>query len=146
MEINNTEGLSVSQIRALVNQGGKFVYFPYAISIVVMTFQRKSDIYFIQPGENSFKYSVGYFFINLIAGWWGIPWGPIYTLGALFSHIGGGKNVTEEIVSHLIQNDPEAATNTYNIPNSGSNNAPVPTYNIPNSNPGSSSNSPYNIQ
>lgn len=130
--INNIDGLSVGQIRQMVNQGGKFVVFPYTISILIMTFRRSSDIYFIKPGEGTLKYSIGFVIINLILGWWGIPWGPIYTIGSLFAHLGGGKNVTDEIMPHLIQNDPDANTNTYNVGGNvsqaqdGSN-----TYNIP---------------
>jgi hypothetical protein len=149
VQINNLENLSVAELRSLVNQGGKFVYFPYTISIIFMTFQNKSDIYFIRPNENSLKYSVGFILMNLVLGWWGIPWGPIYTIGALIAHLGGGKDVTEPIMSHMIQNDPNAATNTYNLPNTNTNtNVPAPAgtsaYNIPNS--GGSSGSPYNIQ
>ncbi|WP_337044927.1 hypothetical protein [Emticicia sp. 17c] len=146
VQINNIENLTVAQIKSLVNQGGKFVYFPYTVSIIVMTFQRNSDIYFIRPGESSLKHSGGYIAANLLLGWWGIPWGPIHTLGAAFSHIRGGKDITGEVMTHLIQNDPDAATNTYNIPDNNSTapqNGPS-NYNIPGSN--NSSNSPYNIQ
>ena len=136
MKIKNTEGLSVSQIRDLVQQGGKFVIFPYTISFLIMTLRRSSDIYFIRPDENTFKYSYGYVLLNLIVGWWGIPWGPIYTIGALYNHITGGKDFTEAVLSELIQNDPEANTSTYNIggvvsSNSESDTAERPTYNIP---------------
>lgn len=136
MKIKNTEGLSVSQIRDLVQQGGKFVIFPYTISFLIMTLKRSSDIYFIRPDENTFKYSYGYVLLNLIVGWWGIPWGPIYTIGALYNHITGGKDFTEAVLSELIQNDPEANTSTYNIggvvsSNSESDTTERPTYNIP---------------
>ena len=136
MKIKNTEGLSVSQIRDLVQQGGKFVIFPYTISFLIMTLRRSSDIYFIRPDENTFKYSYGYVLLNLIVGWWGIPWGPIYTIGALYNHVTGGKDFTEAVLSELIQNDPEANTSTYNIggvvsSNSESDTAERPTYNIP---------------
>src|SRR6187549_1510293 len=101
MKIKNTEGLSVSQIRDLVQQGGKFVIFPYTISFLIMTLRRSSDIYFIRSDENTFKYSYGYVLLNLIVGWWGIPWGPIYTIGALYNHITGGKDFTEAVLSEL---------------------------------------------
>lgn len=148
-QINNIEGLSVNQIKSYVNQGGKFVLFPYTISFVVMTLKRSSDIYFIKPGESTTKYSAGFIIMNLLLGWWGIPWGPIYTIGAFIDHIGGGKDITQEVMSHLIQNDPNAATNTYNIPGANYNTPSQTgssTYNIPNSNSGNSSSSPYNIQ
>ena len=115
MEIKNIEGLRVSQIRDLIQEGAKFVVFPYTISFVLMTLKRSSDIYFIRPNENTFKYSFGYVSLNLIIGWWGIPWGPIYTIGALYNHIIGGKNCTNIVMSQLVQNDPEANTSAYNI-------------------------------
>ncbi len=126
MLIKNIEGLSVSQIKELVNKGGKFVIFPYTISFVIMTLKRSSDIYFIREDENSFKYSYSYVLLNFFIGWWGLPWGPIYTIGALYNHIIGGKDITQAVLSELIQNDPEADTSTYNI-----NVASNQTYNIP---------------
>jgi|UniRef100_UPI0040491E4A hypothetical protein len=126
MLIKNIEGLSVSQIKELVNKGGKFVIFPYTISFVIMTLKRSSDIYFIREDENSFKYSYSYVLLNFFIGWWGLPWGPIYTIGALYNHIIGGKDITQAVLSELIQNDPEADTSTYNI--NVENNQ---TYNIP---------------
>lgn len=136
MEIKNTEGLSVSQIRDIVQQGGKFVIFPYTVSFLIMTLRRSSAIYFIRPDENTLKYSYGYILLNLIVGWWGFPWGPIYTIGALYNHITGGKDFTETVLSELIQNDPEANTSSYNIggvvsSNSESDTTEKPTYNIP---------------
>ncbi|MBN8565629.1 MAG: hypothetical protein J0M25_02680 [Flavobacteriales bacterium] len=126
MLIKNIDGLSVSQIKELVNRGGKFVIFPYTISFIIMTLKRSSDIYFVRKEENSFKYSYSYVLINFIIGWWGLPWGPIYTIGAIYNHIIGGKDVTAIVLSELIQNDPEADTSTYNI--NIENNQ---TYNIP---------------
>jgi hypothetical protein len=126
MLIKNIEGLSVSQIKELINKGGKFVIFPYTISFVIMTLKRSSDVYFIREDENSFKYSYSYVLLNFFIGWWGLPWGPIYTIGALYNHIIGGKDITQAVLSELIQNDPEADTSTYNI--NVENN---PTYNIP---------------
>ncbi|WP_281235107.1 hypothetical protein [Flavobacterium gelatinilyticum] len=136
MLIKNIEGLRVSQIRDLVDQGGKFVVFPYTISFILMTLKRSSDIYFIRPGENTFKYSYGYVLLNFFIGWWGFPWGPIYTIGSLYHHIVGGKDFTQVVMSELIQHDPEANTSTYNIggvvsSNSGDDTAQAPTYNIP---------------
>jgi hypothetical protein len=131
--IKNINGLSVAQIRTMVNQGGKFVVFPYTISILVMTFKRASDIYFIKPGEGTTGYSFPFILINLILGWWGIPWGPIYTIGSLIDHLSGGKNVTADVLPYLIQNDPDANTSTYNVGGNVSqgNSANNGGYNVP---------------
>ncbi|MGE6353280.1 hypothetical protein ACQKCJ_05320 [Flavobacterium sp. NPDC079362] len=136
MEIKNIEGLRVSQVRDLVYQGGKFVIFPYTVSFILMTLKRSSAIYFIRPGENTFKYSYGFVFLNLFVGWWGFPWGPIYTIGSAYHHVVGGKDLTQAVMSHLTQHDPEANTSTYNIngiesSNQQNNTTETPTYNIP---------------
>ncbi|WP_291151783.1 hypothetical protein [Flavobacterium sp. UBA7680] len=101
-----------------------------------MTLRRNSSIYFIRPGENTVKYSYGHVGVNLLFGWWGIPWGPIYTIGAAYRHIVGGKDVTQIILSELIQNDPDADTSSYAInniinPNNESASNNNQTYNIP---------------
>ena len=129
MQIKNYPAASVSQIKAMVGQGAKFVIFPYTISFVLMTLKKSSDIYFIKVGETTFQYSSKYVLMNLFIGWWGIPWGPIYTIGAIYQHIKGGKDVTHIVMSDLIQNDPEADTNTYNINKNQQNNQS--TYNVP---------------
>lgn len=136
MQIKNTEGLSVSQIKSIVQDNGRFVYFPYTISLVLVTFKRPSSIYLIRPGEMSIKYSYKHVLVNGVLGWWSIPWGPIHTIGCLVSQIGGGKDVTNEVMSELIQNDPEANTTTYNIngvmsSSTGAQQENQSTYNIP---------------
>lgn len=128
MEIKNIEGLKVNQIKQLINQGAKFVIFPYTVSFVLMTLKRNSSIYFLHPYEKSIKYSYRHVGVNLVLGWWGLPWGPIYTIGAMYTQIIGGKDVTQIVLSELIQNDPDADTTTYKINNRISNQQ---TYNIP---------------
>jgi hypothetical protein len=146
-EIKNINGLSVQQIQSMVQQGGKFVVFPYTISILVMTFKRSSDIYFIKPGEGTLGYSFPFVLLNLVLGWWGFPWGPIYTIGSMIDHFSGGKNITGDVLPHLIHNDPNANTSTYNVggnTNQGNNasNTNSGGYNVPpaggNTNQGSS--------
>lgn len=135
MRIKNIEGLNVAQIKELVNQGGEFVYFPYTISFVLMTLKRTSSIYFIRPGEGKFKYCYPHIGVNAVLGWWGIPWGPIYTIGSMYRQLSGGKDVTQEVLTDLIQNDPDADTSTYNInamyAAAARQNDEVPTYNVP---------------
>jgi hypothetical protein len=99
--IKNVEGLSVAEMNNELNNGAKFVVFEYCISILVMTFKRSSDIYFIRAGESTTKYSISFTLISLFFGWWGIPWGPIYTIGAFITNGSGGKNVTNEVLSSM---------------------------------------------
>ena len=103
MKIKNVEGLTTDQINKELQNGGKFVLYQFTISIIVMTFKRSSDIYFVRAGESAAVKGIPYTLISLFLGWWGIPWGPIYTIGSLFNNLGGGKDVTAEVLQSVNQ-------------------------------------------
>ena len=92
-------GLSGPDLQSAVAQGGRFVVFQYCVSILIMTFKRSSSIYFIRPGESAAARGLPFALISLIAGWWGIPWGPIWTLTTIATNLSGGKDVTREILA-----------------------------------------------
>ncbi len=101
MKIIGTEGMSDERLNYELQRGGKFVIYQYCISIVVMTFKRGSDIYFIPSSESAVRKGLMYSAISIVFGWWGFPWGPIYTIGALFSNFSGGKDVTADLIKSL---------------------------------------------
>ena len=101
MKIKNLDGLTNDQINRELAQGAKFVIFQFTISIVVMTFKRSSDIYFIRAHQSAALKSLPYTFLTFFLGWWGIPWGPIYSIGSLFSNLTGGKDITKEVLSAI---------------------------------------------
>tara|TARA_Y100001937_G_C6872380_1_gene221202 strand:- start:50 stop:385 length:336 start_codon:yes stop_codon:yes gene_type:complete len=101
MSIKGTEGLSTDEINFELQRGAKFVIYQYCISILIMTFKRPSQIYFVKVDESSVTKGLAYTLISLIFGWWGIPWGPIYTIGSLISNFGGGTDVTAQILSSV---------------------------------------------
>lgn len=84
-----------------LRHGAKFVVYQYCVSILVLTFLRNSEIHFIPHNRSSANKGVGYTLLSLLAGWWGLPWGPIYTLTALTTNLSGGKDVTAAVVSEL---------------------------------------------
>ena len=98
MKIVGTEIMSHAQIAEAVEQGGKFVIYEYCLSVLVMTFKRPSDIYFVPAGSSRVGKVAGYIVLSLLGGWWGIPWGPIYTIGSLFTNLRGGRDVTNEVL------------------------------------------------
>ena len=101
MNIKGLEGMTGDELGHELARGGKFVIFHYTISVLVMTFRRGSDIYFVRSGESAAAKGLPYTLLSLLAGWWGIPWGPIYTIGSLFTNLGGGKDVTNEVAQAL---------------------------------------------
>jgi hypothetical protein len=97
IKIQGIDGLSQSEIDFELQRGAKFVLFQYCVSVVVLTFKRPSDIYFIRSGENAVVKGLPFTLLSLVAGWWGIPWGPIYTIQSVYNNLGGGKDVTQQV-------------------------------------------------
>jgi hypothetical protein len=108
MKILGTDGMSREQIEKAVQDGSKFVYFQYCVSLLVITFKRSSDIYFIHPGESAVSKGLGFSAISLFFGWWGIPWGPIYTIGSLVTNFGGGKDISTQVLASMQPNAAQA--------------------------------------
>jgi hypothetical protein len=98
MKIIGVDGLTNEQLHQNVLRGGKFVMYQYCVSIVVMTYRRSSNIYFVPAGKSSVVRGLGFTVGSLVAGWWGIPWGPIYTVQALWTNLTGGRDVTPEVL------------------------------------------------
>ena len=51
---------------------------------------------------------LGYSLCSFLLGWWGIPWGPIYTISSIFTNFRGGRDVTEQLVQAVNEAPPEA--------------------------------------
>jgi hypothetical protein len=99
MEIIGIDGLSGEAIEKELNQGAKFVMYQYCVSFLIMTLKRPSNIYFIRAGEGAVGRGLKFSLMSLLLGWWGIPWGPIYTISTIVSNFGGGADVTDEVLA-----------------------------------------------
>jgi hypothetical protein len=97
-QIKGVDGLTPEMISKEVANGGRFLMFDYAISIIVMTFRRSSDIYFLRHDESHWKKSWPYTAMSALLGWWGFPWGFIYTPSALYTNMRGGRDVTSDLI------------------------------------------------
>jgi hypothetical protein len=103
-EIIGLDGMTHAQLAEEIERGGRFVMFEYCFSIIIMTFKQSTSIYFVRAGESTIKYSIWSTISTLLFGWWGIPWGPIYSIAALFTNFSGGRDVTDEVMQHIIAN------------------------------------------
>jgi predicted amidophosphoribosyltransferase len=99
MDINGLEGISVQQLADELRRGGRFVMFDYVISVLVVTFRRSSAIYYLRPGESALGKGFQYILLTFFLGWWGIPFGLIYTPIAIIRNLSGGRDVTKEIMN-----------------------------------------------
>jgi hypothetical protein len=101
MQIKGIESMTGAELAQEVARGGKFVIYQYAFSVVVMSFKRPSDIYFVRSSESAVVKGLPYTLLTLVAGWWGIPFGPIFSVMALFNNLKGGTDVTNEVLNVL---------------------------------------------
>ena len=99
MRIKNIDGLSAADLQQEVAEGGKFIYYPFTISLIVVTFKRTSGVYLVRGKENAVTRGLPFTLLSFFFGWWGFPFGPKYTLESIRANLKGGKDVTEEVMA-----------------------------------------------
>ena len=100
-KIRGIEGMRAGEVDFEIQRGARFVLFQYCISIIVLTFRRASDIYFLRQGDSALTRGLPFTLLSLVAGWWGIPWGPIYTIQSVYNNSRGGIDVTHSVLTSL---------------------------------------------
>jgi hypothetical protein len=93
--------MTLADVHQAVANGGRFVLYQYAISVLILSFKRSSPVMFIRPGESAFMKGIQYSLISLVAGWWGIPWGPVWVILTLVTNCSGGKDLTPDVLAAL---------------------------------------------
>ena len=99
--IKGMEGMTGMDLRAELQKGGKFVVYQFCISILVMTFKRPSAIYFVRADESRVSKGLPFSLLSFFLGWWGIPWGPIYTIESFVINFQGGRDVTANVLAAM---------------------------------------------
>ena len=94
--IDGLKGLGPAEIVAEIRRGGRFVFFEYCISVVVLTLRRPSAICFLRGDERGWVRGLPYTILSFLLGWWGLPWGVVYTPLAIATNLAGGCDVTQE--------------------------------------------------
>lgn len=98
-KIIGLEGIkTTAELQREISAGARFVVYQYVISVLILTFRRSSDIYFVRAGENRIIQGIGFSLLTFFLGWWGFPWGLIYTPMALWTNFSGGQDVTAEVL------------------------------------------------
>lgn len=112
MKIKNIEGLSAYDLQKEAQKGARFIYYAFTISFIVVTFKRTSGVYMVRNGESTSAKGLPFTIISGLFGWWGIPFGPKYTMQSIRTNMNGGKDVTDEIMAtvagHILFRETEA--------------------------------------
>ena len=72
--------------------------FMACFSFLVLTTKSPSR-FFVKGHNNLIAIGLAFTLVSLVFGWWGLPWGPIYTLETLYRNVTGGhkQNIGEMI-------------------------------------------------
>jgi hypothetical protein len=92
-KIKNVGNISDLEVYHKLENGARLVQYSYTVSILVMTFSRRSKLYLLEPGEKGKKQGIIFSVITGLFGWWGIPWGPVRSIRSLKINFSGGKKV-----------------------------------------------------
>lgn len=99
------ENMQLEALHNEIQHGGRFLVFPYCISVFfAVTTRRFSPAIFVPYGASTQTYQTRYNRISYILGWWGIPWGPVRTLQCVRINRNGGIDVTEDILLNIDEN------------------------------------------
>lgn len=97
-----TTGMTLRDIEQDILKGGRFLVHHYCISILVMTFTRGSSILYVRSGQSGIGRATLFSLLSLLLGWWGFPFGLIYTPYVLWKNSRGGTDVTLELLQQVL--------------------------------------------
>ncbi len=83
------EGGSISYSGKAISLSIEVTQFYFCLSFIIFTMRLPSR-FFIRRSQNTLAAGSIYSLVTLILGWWGIPFGPIYTINALYKNLRGG--------------------------------------------------------
>jgi hypothetical protein len=101
MRIHGIDGLTLAEIEEELAAGGRFVRYEYCISLLFATLRKPTGLYFLRPEELGLVRGLPFALLSLLLGWWGIPWGVIYTPLTLITNLSGGCDATAEVWAWL---------------------------------------------
>jgi Fe-S cluster assembly iron-binding protein IscA len=72
-----------------ITEDTELTRFQAAVSLVVVSFTFRSRYHVVGEMDTVAK-GIGFTLFSLLFGWWGVPWGPIFTVIAVVSNLRGG--------------------------------------------------------
>jgi hypothetical protein len=92
--------MTFEQLVSSCEKGSKLVAYLFLIPRPIFPpIQRVSKIFLVNPDEHT-THSIKYNLINLIWGWWGLPFGPVFTYTAIKQNR-TGIDFTEDVLANL---------------------------------------------
>lgn len=96
LEVRGSSAQTPEELEAALDAGGRLVFYEYCVSLVLVTLRRPSALYLLRADELGVVRGLPYALLSLLLGWWGIPWGIVYTPLAIITNLSGGRDVTDD--------------------------------------------------
>ncbi len=90
--------MSTEAINSALERGARFVVFDQVVSALILSFRRHSPIFFVTSEQDVKRYRRRYLWITALFGWWGFPFGLIWTPMSLARTLRGGVDMTHAVV------------------------------------------------
>lgn len=100
MKIIGIDGLTQAEVLDAVRGGAKFVMYQYCVSLVVVSHKRSSSVYFVRSPASRILKGLKFSAWSFLAGWWGIPFGPFYTVESIWRNFAGGHDLTQDLLAY----------------------------------------------
>jgi hypothetical protein len=97
IRIHGIDRMTLQEVDRQIEAGRRFVFYEFCISLIIATLRRPTGVYFLRADEIGFLRGLPYSLLSLLLGWWGLPWGFIYTPLAILTNMSGGRDTTPQI-------------------------------------------------
>lgn len=91
--------MSNAELRDYVQKGWRCVRYLWCTSNVIHTVERKSRVHLTENWQDRYLRGLGYSFLSLALGPWGVPWGLWRTAESIWTNLTGGLDVTDEMIA-----------------------------------------------
>jgi hypothetical protein len=88
---------AAKEIAQWLESGGRLVVYDFCISFILITFRRTSAPVYLRSGDRGIVRGLPYSLLSLLFGWWGLPWGVIYTPLTIVTNLRGGFDVSARL-------------------------------------------------
>lgn len=100
-----TEGMTLGDVELDVLKGGRFLRYPWNVSVIVLSFRNSSQLTYVRSDRSAGAGALGWGVFSLCFGWWGFPWGIVYTPLSLWHNTRGGADHTADVLKAYLGED-----------------------------------------
>ena len=107
LDLHRFSNLTERDYHNSVALGARYVYFRFAISLLVFSLVHPTRVYVVHGRKQAWLRGSPYTLLTLLLGWWSIPHGPVRTIACLITNLRGGIDVGPEVLDFIRQQDPK---------------------------------------